>query len=406
MDTGAGDPGAGGFVASDPGAGGFDGLDAQTPADLRARGGLKWNRYAPDVLAAWVAESDYGTAPAVTAAVRAQLAGGDLGYLADAARAALQRACAGFQARAYGWPLAPERVFLVPHVLAALDATISRLTRPGSAVVLPTPAYMPFVTAPARLGRELVEIPFDESGSRPVLDLATIEAACAAGAGMVVLCNPHNPLGVVHTEAELRALADVVAAHDVRVFADEIHAPLRYDGQPHVPFASLSARAAEQAVTATSTSKSFNMPGLKCAQLILTRDADLEVWAAHGAQAEFDTSPLGVRAATAAYDDGEVWLAGLVAHLDGNRRLFADALAEALPEVGHRMPEGTYLGWLDCRALHLPESAGAFFLRTARVALADGIACGAAGIGRARVNLAMPRPLLAELVDRLAAALR
>jgi cysteine-S-conjugate beta-lyase len=221
-----------------------------------------------------------------------------------------------------------------------------------------------------------------------------------------VHCNPHNPTGRVFSEAEQLALAEVVERHGVRVFADEIHAPLVHPGAVHRPYASLSPVTAGHTVTATSASKAWNVPGLKAAQLLLSNDDDVARWAPVAEHVAHQASYLGVVANTVAYTEGEAWLAGVLGYLDGNRRLLGELLAGQLPEIGYTPPEGTYLAWLDCRALPVEGSPGEFFLRRAGVALVDGPECGRAGAGHARLNLATPRPVLRTIVERMSAAAR
>jgi cystathionine beta-lyase len=300
----------------------------------------------------------------------------------------------------------PEWISPLPDVIAGLQAAIEHFTPPGSPVVLPTPAYMPFRTVPGLLGRDLIEVPMVERDGRATYDLDGIDRALRAGAGLVVHVNPHNPLGRVFTAEEQLELAAVVDRAGARVFSDEIHAPLVHPGAVHRPYASLSPVTARHALTATSASKAWNLPGLKAAQLVLSDAADAEHWARAGFLYGHGASTLGVLAATAAYDAGGEWLDGVLTYLDGNRRLLGDLLAERLPEVRYRLPEGTYLAWLDCRRLGLPGSAGEFFLDRAGVALVDGPECGAPGAGHVRLNFATGRAVLTTMVDRMAAATR
>lgn len=380
-------------------------FDALTEDALRAGGSLKWSRYAP-ALGAFVAEMDFGTAPAVTRSLFESVQQGALGYATPEAVEAMVRSCAGWHARRYGWHVPAAWISPLADVVAGLRAAVEAFTPPGSPVVLPTPAYMPFLAVPALLGRELIQVPMVDRDGRMSYDLDGIAAALQPGAGLVVHVNPHNPLGRVFDVDEQLALADVVTAAGARVFADEIHAPLVHPGAVHRPYASLSAETAQHTVTATSTSKAWNVPGLKTAQLILSDPADVEHWAAAGVLYGHGASTPGLRAASAAYDDGEDWLDDVLTYLDGNRSLLADLLAEHLPEVAFTPPEGTYLAWLDCRRLGLPTSAGAFFLERAGVALVDGPECGAPGAGHVRLNFATPRPVLTTMVERLAAAVR
>ncbi|TFV85847.1 aminotransferase class I/II-fold pyridoxal phosphate-dependent enzyme [Blastococcus sp. CT_GayMR16] len=382
---------------------GLPAFDALTEAGLREGRSLKWTRYGT-AIGAFVAEMDFGTAPVVTRSLSGTVERGQLGYLTPEAAADMARACAGWQARRYGWEVPPAWITPLADVVAGLQAAIERFTPPGTPIVLPTPAYMPFLAVPGALGRELIQVPMVDRAGRMGYDLDGIAAAFDRGARLVVHVNPHNPLGRVFAVDEQLALADVVSAAGARVFADEIHAPLVYPGATHRPYASLSPETARHTVTATSTSKAWNVPGLKTAQLILSNAEDAEHWARVGFLYGHGASTPGVLAATAAYDEGAQWLDDVLAYLDGNRRFLAELLAERLPQVGYTPPEGTYLAWLDCRRLGLEGSAGAFFLDRGGVALVDGPECGPPGAGHVRLNFATPRPVLTTIVERMAAA--
>jgi cysteine-S-conjugate beta-lyase len=378
-------------------------FDAVAVEDLRARGWLKWAK-APDALGAWVAEMDFPCAEPVTAALRSAVDAGAFGYLPPAAAQALSRATADWQATTHGWQVPPESVHPVADVLAAFTLAIEHFSPPGSPVVLPTPAYMPFLTVPAVLGRRVVEVPMTTTDDGWSLDLDAIGRALAPAGGLVVLVNPHNPTGRVHPREELLALADVVDRHGGRVLADEIHASLVLPGAVHVPYASVSPAAAAHSVTATSASKAWNLPGLKCAQMIVTNPADAARWDRISVVAEHGASTLGVLASTAAYTAGRPWLDDVRDYLDGSRALLGALLSSHLPDVRWTPPQATYLAWLDCRGLALPEAPGDFFRRRAGVVVTDGRACGRAGAGWARYTFATPRPLLERAVEQMAAA--
>ena len=379
--------------------------DRITIDELRRRGSVKWTRGGPDVIGAFVAEMDFGAAPAIQAALLDVIARADFGYLSEHAIADMAQACAAWQQDAYGWTVDPARIRPLPDVVKGLEAAIQLFSGPGTPVILPTPAYMPFLLVPPRLGRRIIQVPMiPAEDGRFVLDLDGIDAAFTAGGQLLILCNPCNPIGRVYTRDELSALTEVVDRNGGRVFADEIHAPLVYPGGKHIPYAGISGQAAAHAITATAASKGWNLPGLKCAQLILTNDADAATWAENGFMFEHGASTPGVRASTAAYRAGGGWLADVVGYLDGSRALLARLLAEQLPAIGYRPPEGTYLAWLDCRDLGIDDSPAEFFLAKARVLLTNGGACGDAGRGHVRLNFATPRPVLAEIVRRMAEA--
>ena len=375
----------------------FDRIDVGT---LRRAGSVKWSMY-PEAIGAFVAEMDFGTAPPVTAALHAAVDAAVFGYLPAGTVEHMSAAYAAWSRDRYGWAVDPVDVRPVADVVAGLRLAIEHFSAPGTPVVLPTPAYMPFVSVPPQLGREVIEVPLS-AGHR--YDLDALAAAFEAGGDLLILCNPHNPVGRVLTPAEMLAIAEVVDRYGARVFSDEIHAPLVFGNARHVPYASLSPVTAAHTLTATSASKAWNLPGLKCAQVVLTSDADRETWAGIGPLAEHGAATLGVIANTAAYRSGGPWLAEVLSYLDGNRRLLGQLVADLLPGVVYTPPEGTYLGWLDFRATG-PADPAAYFLEKAGVAMTDGALCGEAGRGFGRFTFALPRPVLREAVERIAAAM-
>jgi bifunctional pyridoxal-dependent enzyme with beta-cystathionase and maltose regulon repressor activities len=374
--------------------------DGQAKADLRARGGLKWTSVPAGAIGAGVAEMDLPLAPAIAAALHDAVDRGLTGYLPPALAAGVADATAGWQAQ-YGWRIDPADVHPVASVVTGFRLVLEHLTDPRAPVVLPVPAYMPFLTVPATAGRELRTVPMrivdDGRGGRYEFDLPAIAAALTPGA-VFVLTNPHNPTGRVFTDDELLAVAEVIDAAEAIVFADEIHAPLTMPGFTHRPYAGLSASTAAHTIGGTSASKGWNIPGLGCGQLILTSDRAREAWerldpfTKHGG----GVTPFGAIATAAAYTGGAAHLAACVAYLAAGRDLFAAELGRCLP-AAHLFPlEGTYLAWLDLRGVPAdPATVGD------RVGVygVDGTACGMPGF--LRVNLAMPHPLLIESAHRL-----
>ena len=380
-------------------------IDRTTPAMLRARGSVKWSAPGPGGFGAAVAEMDFGAAPAILDALAGLSADANFGYLPPFLAEELSAACAEFAKRRYGWDVDPALIHHVPDVIKALELAITRFSRPGSPVILPTPAYMPFLSVPGYLGREIIQVPMRGDRGFFTLDLDGISAAFRAGGHLLIFCNPYNPLGRVFTRPEMTELSAVVERHGGRVFADEIHGPLVYPGARHIPYASTSDLAASHTLTATSASKGWNLPGLKCAQVILTNEPDRRRWDEMGMFAAHGASNPGVVANIAAYRHGEAWLDEIVGYLDESRRLLAGLLSRHLPGVGYRPPDGTYLAWLDCAALDLPGSPGELVTSRAQLTVVDGPAFGEGGAGSFRFNFATPQPILTEMVERIAAAL-
>lgn len=373
-----------------------------SPAHLRANQSLKWTFFDEDVLAAWVAEMDYGLAPAVSAALHDAIDRGDTAYFSVISERASAEAASGFWNERIGWSVPPDQVFHAPDVVEGVRRAIVHLSRPESPVLLHTPAYYPFFSAVERANRPLIEVPCrpDDQGVYR-LDLEAIDASFSSGAGSLVLCNPWNPVGRSFDRAELEAVTSLARSHGARVISDEIHAPLTFDGNYHVPAASVDP---ETVITVTSASKAWNLPGLKCAQVFLTNQSDVELWSRYFEHYKVGVSNLGLIANAAAFADGRDWLDEVKGVLAGNRRLLGDLLTTHLPDVGYTEPEATYLAWLDFAAYGLEEPAG-FFLDEARVALTDGEPFRGESLTHARLNFATTPAILTEVVERMAGAL-
>lgn len=373
-------------------------MDRPTP-DL---GGLKWTFHPDDVLAAWVAEMDFGLAPPVAAALHAAVDRADTGYPYPLIEEAAASAAVGFWAERFDWKVDPGRVAPVPDVIEGIRRAIVHLTRPDSPVVLHTPVYFPFFSMVERAGRELIDVPCRPGADgRYTLDLDGIDRAFSDGAGSIVLCNPWNPVGRAFSSTEIEDLLELADSHSARVICDEVHAPLT---RPDVAHSVAASVAPETVVTVTSASKAWNVPGLKCAQVILTGDRDAEVWSSYFTPEKVGVSNVGLIAAAAAYGDGVPWLDDVTARIEANRRLLDEAVAEHLPVAGYASPEATYLAWLDMTAYDIVEPAD-YFLTEARVALTDGSPFGPGGAGHVRLNFATSPEVLTEIIERMGAAL-
>ncbi|KAA1250145.1 pyridoxal phosphate-dependent aminotransferase [Mycobacterium simiae] len=379
-------------------------FDRLTEDQLRRRKTLKWNHFDPAVLPLWVAEMDYPTAPAVRSAVQACLANEEFGY-PPFGEDSLSRATAAWCQRRYGWPIRPDWVRPIPDVLRGMLVAINYLTRPKSPVVLPIPAYPPFFDLRQVTDRPRIEIPMlRQASGRYLLDLESMDAAFVRGAGSLILCNPNNPLGTVYTEDELRAIVEIAARYGARIIADEIWGPLVYDGS-HVPAASVSELAAETVITLTSAAKGWNLPGLMCAQVILSNYRDVQRWQRVNILDKVGVSTVGIRANIAAYDHGAPWLDDLLSYLRANRNHLTRVLPELVPGLGVIAPQGTYLSWIDFRELDLAVEPADYLFSKAKVALSPGITFGAAGAGFARLNFATTRVILDRAIKAIATTL-
>ncbi|MDN5632068.1 aminotransferase class I/II-fold pyridoxal phosphate-dependent enzyme, partial [Kocuria sp.] len=235
---------------------------------LRRRTSTKWRSYEQDVLPMFIAEMDFPTPPRIKEALLAAVENNDTGYAATADRGAA-RAYADFAARRWNWRPDPERIAYTTDVTVVLVESLRRLVAPGDGVVITPPVYAPFYDLVREAGGEVVEVPLQDDDAAYRLDIPGIDAALAAGARAVLLCNPHNPLGLVHSREDLAALADVVERHGAHVVSDEIHAPMVHRGVEFTPYLSVSDAARRHGVAAASGSKAFNLAGLKAAMFVV-----------------------------------------------------------------------------------------------------------------------------------------
>jgi len=376
-------------------------FDSVTAADLKRSLSSKWSSAPAGALAATVAEMDFGMAPEVSSVLRNAVDQGQIGYIPPALVSEVIEAAAGWCRSRYGWDPQPSNMRVVADVLSGFERSIELFTRPGGSVIVPVPAYAPLLSIPRALGRRVIEVAIEDISGEAKLPLEAISRAFDSGAELFVLCNPHNPLGTVYKVDELRELGQVVDLAGGRVFSDEIHAPLVYRPDRHVPYASTSVAAADHTITAMSASKAWNFAALKCAQIVLGNPRDCDVWDASSILTEQRASLLGAVSNVAAYSDGHCWLDDVVDYLDGSRELLRVLLEEHLDGVRYRPPRGSYLGWIDFRPIHLTD-VGPFFAARANVALVDGRQFGGkAYSGYGRLNFATPRPILRSMVEAM-----
>jgi cystathionine beta-lyase len=370
--------------------------------ELRRRRSYKWRAHPADVIPAFVAEMDVSLATPVTRALGDAIAAGDTGYATPDPE--LAEAVASFHHARFGWDLDAADVRLIPDVMAGVREILRHAVPTGSGVVINTPAYPPFFHHIRETRCRVVEAPLARAGTGWALDLDAVEAAFTTGAAVYLLCNPHNPTGLVLTAEELVHIAELAERFRVLVLADEIHAPLTLAGARHVPFLSLPAAQA-CGIALVSASKAWNLPGLKCAQLVTASESLRALVRRLPEELVYGAGNLGAIASIAAYRDGGPWLEQLLVLLDRNRRLLVDLLADRLPGIGYAPPQATYLAWLDCTRLELAGEPASAFLRKGKVALRPGPDFGSIGTGWVRATIATAPEILAEIVERMRAAL-
>ena len=378
-------------------------FDQLSLTELRRRRSYKWLAFPADVLPAFVAEMDFMLAPPVEAAVAEAIAIGDTGYACE--NSDLGQALSTFVRDRFTWDVDPSDVILIPDVMSGVTEALRVALKPGDGVVINTPVYPPFFRHITEAGGKVVEAPLAEGVGGYELDLDVVEQAFKSGARGYLLCNPHNPTGRVFSRAELEQVVALAARYGVLVFADEIHAPLVLPGARHTSFLSLGEPAAQLGAVFISASKAWNIPGLKCAQLVVAGEAMRSMAQSLPEGMASRAGNLGVIASIAAYRDGGPWLDELIGVIDRNRRLLSDLLTELLPEVSYVPPQGGYLAWLDCRGLGLGDDPVDFFLERGRVALGPGRKFGAPGAGHVRITMATTDEILRSIVDRMRAAL-
>lgn len=382
--------------------------DFDRPVPRLGTASVKWDGRravfgADDVLPMWVADMDFAAPEAVTRALVERARHPVYGYTLYPDE--LYQALVDWLRARHGWTIERHWVIWVPGVVPGLYAAVRAFAPPGGGVIVQPPVYPPFFSAVADNGRRLVENPLVLAGDRYVMDLAGLDRV-AAGARLLFLCAPHNPVGRVWGADELADMLAIAGRHDLVVLSDEIHHDLILPGHRHVPLATLAGDG-QDVVTAVAPSKTFNIPGLGLSALIAPNPAhraalnkvlgELHVGA---------SNPFAIAAFVAAYGDGAAWLDALLDYLAGNRDYALDYIARHLPGVRAVVPEGTYLLWLDCRGLGLDDAAlQAFFVRRARVGMNPGPSFGSGGSGFMRLNLGTPRALVAEALARIAAAI-
>ncbi|WP_127475312.1 MalY/PatB family protein [Microbacterium sulfonylureivorans] len=375
-------------------------LEALPIEQLRQRSSTKWRKYGDDVLPFFVAETDYPAAPAITAALTRAIALGDTGYTPPDPGVAA--AYAGFAARRFGWAVDPSRIRTTCDVMMAIVEILRKVVEPGDRVVVTTPVYPPFFECIPEAGGVVERVPLVDTGTGWELDLLGIEAAFAGGARAILLCNPHNPTGTVHSRETLAALADLAAAFGAVVVSDEIHAPLTHAGATFTPFLDASPVAARVGYAVVSASKAFNLAGLKCALMVTADDATSRVVRSLPDEVEWRTGLFGAIAALAAFsEESDPWLDAQLAALDQNRVLLADLLAEHVPSARYRIPDAGFLAWVDLSDLGWGDNPAVKIRREADVAFHLGPYFGEEGNGHVRINFGCSPELLTEAVRRV-----
>ncbi|TXG77835.1 MAG: putative C-S lyase [Rhodocyclaceae bacterium] len=375
-------------------------FDFDHPPDRRGSDSVKWGRYGGrDVLPLWVVDMDFAAPPAVLAALHGRVDHGVFGY--GDAPASLVDAVVESLARDHAWRIDPQWIIWLPGLVTGLNVVCRAVGESGDAVLTATPVYPPFLSAPRFSGRDVITVDLVDVGNCWQWDLARLESAITPRTRLLMLCNPHNPVGRAFTRAELTAIAEIAERHDLVICSDEIHCGLVLDERAHhVPMATLDQGIADRCVTLMAPSKTWNIPGLGCSFAVVSnarlRRRLLEVM--RGIVPHVNV--LGFAATEAAYRDGSAWREALLAYLRSNARCVLGAIAR-MPGLSSWPVEATYLAWIDARGLGVDNPAR--FFEQAGVGLSDGADFGAPGF--VRLNFGCCRSTLEEALARMGRAI-
>ena len=370
--------------------------------ELQKRHSTKWRDFAPDILPLPVMEMDFEIAEPIRRQLSELIQTSDTGYLGSIPEMAIN--LASFAKARWNWELDTEGVFAATDVGVGVVEMARMVVSPGDHIVVDTPVYHNFANWINELKCHIVDAPMKRDSLHYTLNIPLIEEAYKNGAKIHFLCNPQNPTGTVHTREELSAIADLAKKYGVAVFSDEIHAPLTYAGNEFVPFLNVSEVAREVGITITSASKAWNIAGLKCATIIVQHPRWLEIAKAMPPAVHWRASLFGALAATRAYECGD-WLDSCLLTLDQNRHLLDRLIKDYLPTVGYRIPDTSYVAWLDLGSLNLGENPAETLKERAKVACNPGITFSTTHAQFIRLNFATSESILVEAINRIADSL-
>jgi len=358
------------------------------------------------LLPMWVADMDFRSPPAVIEALVARAQHGVYGY--SFPTASYYEALQNWVARRHGWEINPDWVLLTPGLLPALNMLVQTFVAPGEKVLIQPPVYYPFFWAAENNGAEIVSNSLINENGHYRMDYDDLaQKASDPAVKLVILCNPHNPVGRVWSADELTRFGEICLQNDVLVVADEVHSDLIYSDYAFTSFASLGDDFRRKSIICLAASKTFNLAGLGTSSIIISdddlRDRFAETIKRNGV---FLANLFGIIATEAAYNHGEPWLEEVMAYVEDNYRFMKSYLAEHLPQLKINHPQGTYLVWVDCRELGMdPATRQQLMMEQARVNLDEGELFGPEGEGFERFNIACPRSTLEAVLERIKTAI-
>lgn len=372
---------------------------------------IKWEYYRdyipsapPDALPLWVADMDFPCAEPIVQALRNRVDCLIFGY-SNFRTAEYLNAVTGWFKRRFDWEVDSNNIFYSPGVVTAIAVLINILTKPGEGILIQRPVYYPFTKKIEANDRVVVNNPLDYRDGRYSINFTDLEQKIAdRNTRGMILCSPHNPVGLVFTVEDLLKIVEICSRHGKWIIADEIHADLVRTGVTHYPLEKVASHYKDQIISCTSPSKTFNMPGLAISNIIINNPAWQEAWKNMAAE-RFSISmanPLSIKAVEAAYNEGEEWLTQLKDYIDQNIAFAAAYLKEHLPQATLVYPDGTYLLWVDLREYCSDrETLERLMHDEAKLILDQGYFFGDEGTGFERINAACPRSILAECLQRM-----
>ncbi len=383
-------------------------ISAPSLAELQTHRSEKWRGFSHDILPLPVAEMDFPVAQPIRDLLSEMVSTSDMGYLGSIPE--MGTSFAGFAKRRWNWDVEPTYVRVATDVGVAVVELLRVFIKPGEKVLISSPVYQNFYTWIRETQIEMVDAPFikneeEVDGTGWSHDWDGIEKAYQSGVKVHLLCSPHNPMGKVYTKADLLRIVALAKKYGVIVISDEIHAPLTFKEKPFTPFLSLGADAANVGVAVTAASKGWNIAGLKCAIIVSQNEKMHEKLNELPPALHYRASLLGAFATVAAFEKGEPWLDSVLDILDENRNLVANLVQSRIPAIGYKIPNCSYLAWLDLSKLNLGEDPGAVLLERAKVAFNSGHIYGAHGKDYVRLNFATSPTIITEAFDRIASVL-
>jgi cystathionine beta-lyase len=377
-------------------------LTALPLSQLQKRRSAKWREFPSDVLPLPVAEMDFEIAKLIRDVLEEMIKGSDTGYLGPIPELGIN--LAKFSKARWGWEIDPEQVFTATDVGVGMVEMARTVVNPGDLIMINSPVYHNMNNWITELKCKSYDAPLIKTGLHYTIDLNAIERGYAAGVKAHFLCNPHNPVGTVFTREELAELAELAKKYGVTVFSDEIHAPLTYDAKKFVPFLAVSETAREVGICVTAASKSWNLAGLKCATVVTAHPKQQERAKSMPEAVHFRASLFGAVASATAYECVG-WLDSAIETFESNRKYLKNLLTQSLPAVGYRVPDFSYLAWLDLSGLNLGENPAQVLLEKGKLALNAGITFGPESGNFVRLNFATGEEMLDEAVSRIASCI-